>query len=272
MAKLSCFKGIFIFFNLLFAVVGVLIIGLGLIGHLAYHEQISEFENQSAVFTIIYLVGGVTVMVSLLGAYGAHKDKKVPLIIFLTVCLVVFLGLLRLAVPSAIYRPEVNQALEARFRSMLPLNRASPDHQLLAENFQESFKCCGMFSYSDWGQKIPDSCLCQFQQDEIRGDCQSVQYDSLIFSAYGLQKRIYKQTCFPIIMYYLTKMMDISLGVLFGFSALALLGAVMSAVLLCQLRRSIVQVPMVFSVSSPDKFNIYSKPPKYSELYNEPDH
>lgn len=53
---------------------------------------------------------------------------------------------------------------------------------------------------------------------------------------------------------------------------LQLLGVVMSAVLLAQLRSSNVAVPVVFSVSShPSKFSFSSHPPKYSELYNEPE-
>lgn len=70
----------------------------------------------------------------------------------------------------------------------------------------------------------------------------------------------------------MAKVLDIVLGVFFGFAALALLGVVMSAVLLAQLRSSNVAVPVVFSVSShPSKFSFSSHPPKYSELYNEPE-
>jgi hypothetical protein len=44
----------------------------------------------------------------------------------------------------------------------------------------------------------------------------------------------------------------------------------MSAVLLAQLRSSTGAVPVVFSVSS-SKFGFSSHPPKYTELYNEPE-
>lgn len=34
--------------------------------------------------------------------------------------------------------------------------------------------CCGLFSYSDWEDNVPDSCLCD-PGTEV-GECQSVTY------------------------------------------------------------------------------------------------
>ncbi|KAK6292354.1 hypothetical protein J4Q44_G00369380 [Coregonus suidteri] len=269
MAKLSsCFKRLFIFFNLLFAIVGGVIIGLGLLGQFFYHGSTSEFENQTTGFVVLYVVGGVTMAMSLLGAYGAHRGKRIPLIVFLLTCIIGCFCFLRLAVPTAIYRPEVEQSMEEKFREVLPLNRASPDVRQLTERIQLGLKCCGLFSYTDWGQNVPDSCLCQGEEDQVEGKCQNIPYEFLFLS----EKLIYRQACFPILKGYMAKAMDIVLGVFFGFAVLSLLGAVMSAVLLAQVRRSTVGVPVVSSVSSQlSKFSFSYQPPKYSELYNVPE-
>uniref|UniRef100_A0A674CBD5 Tetraspanin n=1 Tax=Salmo trutta TaxID=8032 RepID=A0A674CBD5_SALTR len=252
----SCFQRLFIFFNVLFAIAGGVIIGLGLLGQFIYHGSTEEFENQSKGFVVLYVVGGITMFMSLLGAYGAHREKRIPLIMFLVACFVVCFCLLRVAVPTAMYRPEVERIVEEKFRELLPLNEASPDVRQLTEKFQLNLKCCGLFSYTDWGDNVPDSCLCQGEEDQMEGTCQNIPY----------------QPCFPIIEGYVAEALDIVLGVSFGFAALALLGAVLSAVLLAQLRSSNVAVPVVFSVSSrPSKFSFSSHPPKYSELYNEPE-
>lgn len=276
MAKLnSCFQRLFVFFNLLFAIVGGVIIGLGLLGQFGYNDSTSEFENQTKGFLVMYLVGGITMAMSLLGAYGAHGGKRIPLIVFLAACFICCFGLLRLAVPTAMYRSEMKQFVEAKFREALPLNEASPDVRQFTERIQLNLKCCGLFSYTDWGNNVPDSCLCQGEEDQMEGTCLNIQYRLLFLSEYrmtGHQKLIYKQTCFPILEGYLAKALDIVLGVSFGFAALALLGAVMSAVLLAQLRSSTVAVPVVFSVSShPSTFDFSSHPPKYSKLYDEPE-
>uniref|UniRef100_A0A8C7PH28 Tetraspanin n=1 Tax=Oncorhynchus mykiss TaxID=8022 RepID=A0A8C7PH28_ONCMY len=257
MAKLnSCFQRLFVFFNLLFAIVGGVIIGLGLLGQFGYNDSTSEFENQTKGFLVMYLVGGITMAMSLLGAYGAHGGKRIPLIVFLAACFICCFGLLRLAVPTAMYRSEMKQIVEAKFREVLPLNEASTDVRQFTERIQLNLKCCGLFSYTDWGNNVPDSCLCQGEEDQMEGTCLNIQY----------------RTCFPILEGYLAKALDIVLGVFFGFAALALLGAVMSAVLLAQLRSSTVAVPVVFSVSShPSTFDFSSHPPKYSKLYNEPE-
>lgn len=273
--RCSCFQRLFIFFNVLFAIAGGVIIGLGLLGQFIYHGSTEEFENQSKGFVVLYVVGGITMFMSLLGAYGAHREKRIPLIMFLVACFIVCFCLLRVAVPTAMYRPEVERIVEEKFREVLPLNEASPDVRQLTEKFQLNLKCCGLFGYTDWGDNVPDSCLCQGEEDLIEGTCQNIPYQLLILSEFrmtGHQKLIYKQPCFPIIEGYMAKVLDIVLGVFFGFAALALLGVVMSAVLLAQLRSSNVAVPVVFSVSShPSKFSFSSHPPKYSELYNEPE-
>uniref|UniRef100_A0A4W5PZA4 Uncharacterized protein n=1 Tax=Hucho hucho TaxID=62062 RepID=A0A4W5PZA4_9TELE len=234
-----------------------------------------DFENQTKGFVVLYVVGGITMAMSLLGAYGAHREKRIPLIVFLVACFIVCFCLLRVAVPTAMYRPEVEQIMEEKFREVLPLNEASPDVRQLTERIQLSLKCCGLFSYTDWGNNVPDSCLCQAEEDQMEGTCLNIPYQLLFLSEFrvtGSQKLIYKQACFPILKDYVAEALDILLGIAFGFAALALLGAVISAVLLAQLRSSTVAVPVVFSVSShPSKFNFSSHPPKYSELYNEPE-
>ncbi|XP_013996510.2 CD63 antigen-like [Salmo salar] len=272
-------------------IAGGVIIGLGLMGQFVYHGSTSEFENQSKGFVMLYVVGGITMVMSLLGAYGAHREKRIPLIMFLVAPLVlgcslstrfstssssfiVCFCLLCVALPTAMYRPEVKRIVEEKFREVLPLNEASPDVRQLTERIQLNLKCCGLFSYTDWGNNVPDSCLCQGEEDQMEGTCLNIPYQLFLseFRMTGHQKLIYKQTCFPIIEGYVAKALDILLGASFGFAALALLGAVMSAVLLAQLRSSTVAVPVVFSVSShPSKFSFSSHPPKYSELYNEPE-
>ena len=36
--------------------------------------------------------------------------------------------------------------------------------------------CCGLFSYRDWNQNIPNSCLCDQEEEEEEGTCQNINY------------------------------------------------------------------------------------------------
>lgn len=263
MGKLNpCLKRLFIFFNMLFAIVGGVLIGLAMLSQ-AYTSEESEMQGRTSWLAVIYFVGGITMAVALFGAYGAYREKKIYLIVFLAAMCVGCLGLLRVAIPLAVVRPEFEERVEQQFKSLVPLDLATPEVRHMAESFQSTFQCCGLFSYQDWRISVPDSCSCP---EEMQGEdtCQSVTYQLSYFASYGIEKDIYKQTCFPILMSFVSKIFEVSLGILFGFSTLSFLGAVMSTIMLLQLKRSGTARPsVIFSIPT-----FSADPPKYTELYN----
>ncbi|XP_028810954.1 tetraspanin-8-like isoform X2 [Denticeps clupeoides] len=252
----SLLKALFIFFNQLFVVVGGVIFSLGLLCHVFTNE--AEFEERKMGIFYLYLVGALTIIIALLGAYGAHKEKKSMLIVFFVGMCLACSVMLRFAVPSAIIRPQMEEAVESYFRSLVPLDRTPPSTRHMAELLQAQFKCCGIFNgYKDW-QRIPQSCVCQ--DDEFE-NCDSVSltpYETLFSQRVTM---VYTQSCGPMLVNYVVKIFDIWLGICFGLAALALLGVVMSSLLLVQMKPPKFRRPMIFSLSS--------HPPKYSELINE---
>ncbi|GLD48181.1 tetraspanin-8-like isoform X1 [Lates japonicus] len=57
--------------------------------------------------------------------------------------------------------------------------------------------------YKDWGDNIPDSCLCSLE--EVEGTCQTISY----------------RPCFPLIMVSVTTNADITLSVVFSLFVMA---------------------------------------------------
>ncbi|XP_030626531.1 tetraspanin-8 [Chanos chanos] len=268
MAKANvCFKNIFIFFNTFFAVVGVVLIALTALGQLNSYEQL---QNRMTGIVIMYIVGFAMVALASLGAYGAQKNSRCCLIVFL-ICMGIGTGLLlRAAVPVALAHSEVLSQVEGGLRRTVPLDEAPADNQWLAEEVQQRWNCCGVFTgYQDWGQKIPDSCLCT-ATDELE-DNKCVETSSTSSSWMEFEERryldersrklVYSQPCGPKFMEYVETVYNIMLGILFGLAALALLGAIMSFVLIVQMRAPVITTPPIFMVNS--------QPPKYSELFNQ---
>ncbi|XP_068995540.1 tetraspanin-8-like [Embiotoca jacksoni] len=251
-------KRVFTIFNIFFAVVGGVILGLALVSQVLTNIQGGEnLEGRTTGLIVLYVVGAVTMAIAILGAYGAHRESKGALIAFLVCMVIGTLLMLRVGVPSAIARPELRGVLASKFREFLPLDQTKEDVKSMADALQTQAHCCGLFSYTDWENNIPDSCLCnQLGEDE----CKTVTYNSF----YTQSKSVYAQTCFPIILHYVLLVVDIMIGVTVTLGILALFGVILSSVMIHQMRHP--NRPAIF-LSVP---TLFAPPPKYQELHNPP--
>uniref|UniRef100_UPI0037E956D3 tetraspanin-8-like n=1 Tax=Semicossyphus pulcher TaxID=241346 RepID=UPI0037E956D3 len=254
----TCLKRIFTIFNIFFAIVGGSIIGLALLSQVVTNINGGDVQGRTASLLVLYVVGAITMIIAILGAYGAHKESKVCLIVFLVCMVIGSLVMLRAGILALASRPELEPKLEEKFKQLLPLNEAPQEAKDMADSLQQLMHCCGLFSYNDWGEDIPKSCLCD-QEAEMEGQCQSVGY------TFVMKQKVYSKTCFPIIMHYVLLVVDIVIGVGFTLAVLALLGMALSSVMIHQLRYPntttvLLSVPTVFTTA----------PPKYQELQNHP--
>ncbi|XP_072528855.1 tetraspanin-8-like isoform X2 [Salminus brasiliensis] len=254
MAKINpCFRRTFVFFNVLFAILGVVFIGLGLMAHFQLREE--EGNKLTGVICMV-VVGAVIFILSVLGAYGAQKENKNVLIAFFVIMCMGTIVLLRLAIPVAMSRNEVIPMLEKEFQTLVPLNKADKDFQHTLQYFQEQANCCGLFNgYQDWGNDVPASCDCA---DVEPDQCRLITQTNNNYLISIKNRKVYSQPCGPLIMGYINTGLNIALGVLFGFGSLAMLAAVMSLVMIIRITAPIPSPPPIFALDY--------KPPKYSEL------
>ncbi|KAM8740736.1 tetraspanin-8-like [Acanthopagrus schlegelii] len=257
----TCLKRTFTVFNIFFAIIGGFIIALALLSQVLTNVNGGDnLEGRTAGLIVLYVVGSVTMVIAILGAYGAHKESKVSLIVFLVCMVIGSLLMLRTGIPAAAGRPKLEGMLSDRFHQLLPLDTASEDVKNMANNLQTQLHCCGLFSYRDWNQNIPHSCLCDQEEEEEEGTCQNVNYKYFMST-----KSVYVKTCFPIIAHYALLVADVMIGVVFTLGVLALLGLVLSSIMIHQMRYPdrppvLLSVPAIFS----------TPPPKYQELHNPP--
>ncbi|XP_056280614.1 tetraspanin-8-like [Pseudoliparis swirei] len=257
----ACLKLIFTIFNIFFAIVGGVVIALALLSQVITNVQGGDaLEGRTVGLIVLYTVGAITMVIAILGAYGAHRENRACLIVFLVCMVIGSLMTLRAAVPALSTRPELESLLEAKFREFLPLDKASSDVKNMADSLQSQLHCCGLFSYMDWEDNIPDTCLCD-QGEEMEGMCQSVSYQAILMP----RKSVYIKTCFPVILHYVLLLSNVMIGVTFTLAVLALLGLALSSAIIHQMRSHnratiLMTVPAIFT----------TPPPKYQELHNPP--
>ncbi|KAL6116558.1 uncharacterized protein ACO6RY_14546 [Pungitius sinensis] len=254
----TCLKLIFTIFNIFFAIVGGVVIGVALLFQVVTSANGGEnLEGRPTILIILYTLGAITMVIAILGAYGAHREKQACLIVFLLCMVIGSLMMLRAGFTAIYSHPQEERRLEERFRELLPLDKAPENIQYIADRLQTQMHCCGLFSYSDWEDNVPDSCLCDPQTEE----CLSLTYSDMLLH----RKSVYAKTCFPTIAHFFRLILNIFMGVDFTLAALALLGMVLSSTIIHQMRypgRStiLMTVPAIFTLP----------PPKYQELHNPP--
>lgn len=254
-------KRLFITFNIFFGTVGGVIVMLAMLSHIVSGLYgVDGIGGLTTGVVLLYVFGSLTMLVAILGAYGARGENKGALIVFLVSMVFGSLVMLRIGIPAAMTRPQLEDKLEERFRRVLPLDQASPGISVKVDILQMGLHCCGLFSSDDWEQDIPRSCFCN-QEEQEEGMCQS-----LTCKAVMRQEFVYTQTCFPIILRHTLLCADILLGVVLTLAMLALLGLALSSLVihqLHQLRPHAQPTVLLSAIFSP-------APPKYQKLHNSP--
>ncbi|XP_054480486.1 tetraspanin-8-like [Anoplopoma fimbria] len=278
----TCLKLIFTVFNVFFAIVGGIIIALALLSQVITKvDGGPDLEGRTVGLIVLYTIGAITMVIAILGAYGAHRENRVCLIVFLVCMVIGSLMMLRAGLPAVAAHSRLENVLEQKFRMFLPLDKASDEVKNMADGLQAQLHCCGLFSYTDWEDEIPDSCVCSPEEEEEAGKCQLVGYTGLMRQ----KGSVYSKTCFPIIVYYVRLFSNILIAVVFTLAALALIGMALSSAIIHQMRYPthptvLMSVPTIFTMPPPKYQELHNSPshqdlhgpPKYQELHDSPSH
>ncbi|XP_039891935.1 tetraspanin-8-like isoform X1 [Simochromis diagramma] len=257
MAQINiCLKRIFTVFNIFFMVVGGVAIVLALWCQFFMNIRGGyNLEGRATKLFILFIVGCITIMITMLGAYGAHKENKVALITSLVYTVIGCWLMLITGIQAAIIHPQLRGIGVETFSELVPLDKSSTYVRNMTEDIQKQFHCCGLFSYKDW-ENIPDSCVCS-QEEEKEGKCQTVKNNTFMLQ----RKSVYTKTCFPTIMDHIQFHYNIILVVSFTLAILALLGVILSSIMVYHLYRFNSHTMMI--LTRPPKYNEMCKPPPY---------
>jgi len=194
---MNCWKNLVIFFNVLF-----LLIGLGLLGYGIYLQL--TLEGYEAILghesinpgTFLIIIGGTMIIVAFFGCCGAWFENPCMLRTF--AALITLLLLLQVIFVLVVYfqRDTIRKHMEETLKDY-DTNNATEKEPItkLWDTMQQSYGCCGVNRTDDWEDvykgsshpnSVPDSCCIV----ETRGCGEDV------FKINPDDKNIYPQGCY----------------------------------------------------------------------------
>ncbi|XP_028811001.1 CD63 antigen-like [Denticeps clupeoides] len=178
MAKGSNFlRGLCIAFNVLLVAFGIMLFLFGIIAN-SVKIQIEALESVATspgvAFTTV--VGILTIVLAILGAYSAYREMTLPLLLYAVLMSIELIVVLVIAITIAIGQPQVEPDMQRKFQELKPLHSTDSDLQQALSDLQESEKCCGLISYTDWETQIPPSCFCSPDYEDQALKCVSLEY------------------------------------------------------------------------------------------------
>ncbi|TNN50347.1 hypothetical protein EYF80_039429 [Liparis tanakae] len=143
----ACLTQSYIIVITLIAILSALVLAATLFTHGHIHKDEREMESTFGGLQIMYSATIITLMLTIIGMYGACKKKKWALIMFAIGMILGTLLLTATEIRGLVQRPK--------------------------------YQCCGLQQgYLDWGYKIPESCLCT---EEPTNPCVAAPRNSSLF-------------------------------------------------------------------------------------------
>jgi len=163
----GCVKYTMFFFNFLFWLSGLLLVGVGVYAALDKWSSGEAFKLQT-IFDVMFnigfllmIIGGIVFVVSFAGCIGALRENMC-LLRFYSLCLLIFfLAEMTLLALSFIYPNKLTEFLETELSDKLIQSyRDDLDFQNLIDLVQQDFECCGISSegYKDWSKNEYFNC------------------------------------------------------------------------------------------------------------------
>lgn len=163
----GCVKYTMFFFNFLFWLSGLLLLGIGVYAALDKWSSGEAFKLKT-IFDVMFnigfllmIIGGIVFLVSFAGCIGALRENMF-LLRFYSLCLLIFfLAEMTLLALSFIYPNKLTEFLETELsEKLIQSYRDDLDFQNLIDLVQQDFECCGISSegYRDWSKNEYFNC------------------------------------------------------------------------------------------------------------------
>ncbi|XP_037616257.1 CD63 antigen-like [Sebastes umbrosus] len=232
MGKINgCLKCLFIFFNVLYAIIGCVLI-YGAVKLSIFSSQMAAVGSPGLGWIWVFAIG--VLGISSLGIFAACSEKELALKIFAGFMVLGMIIMMIVGIIIVVARNKVRDNIDQIFNEVVKPVMEDEGARALLEAIQQSGQCCGVVDASDWGDKIPDSCHCS------AGGAYGG-YGASVCKArpQGLQgpDRIYSKTCGETIFGWINLFFQIWMAVFFGFAVTALMGLLISILMIHQVRR-----------------------------------
>lgn len=154
---MSMVKYILFVFNLLCALGGVAILGVGIafllrIGDI---EKIFDDWNVQVVPILFIVIGAIIFIVAFFGCCGAIKESHCMTVTYSTFLMIMLLAQIVLAIVVFVYIGDLQEAVRPVLARMWEQRE---NQRQVWDGIQRTLQCCGLNGREDWGATIPPSC------------------------------------------------------------------------------------------------------------------
>ncbi|XP_020515753.1 23 kDa integral membrane protein [Labrus bergylta] len=231
MGKINgCLKCLFIFFNVLYAILGCVLI-YGAVELSAYNQQMAAVSSPSFAWLWVFAIG--ILCISCLGIYAGCSEKSLVLKIFAGFMALGMIIMMIIGIVVVVFRDKIKHKLDSATTEMVEPYMEDKNLTDLLERIQELGKCCGVKGASDWGDTIPKSCECNRQNEGF--------YFQSVCKAKPQGTKgpdtIYEKNCSSFVFKWINVVFQLVMAFFFGFAVTALLGLLVSLLMIYQVRR-----------------------------------
>lgn len=234
MGKINgCLKCLFIFFNVVFAIIGCFLI-FGVVRATGVSSQLSSLGTPGIGWGWLFAIG--VLGISCLGIYAGTSEKPLAIKIFAGFMVAGIIIMMSFGIYVAVARNKIKNAFLTVSSDASQALMEQDSFKEYLDGIQSSSSCCGLTSAEDWGSDIPSSCACNgggyggyggFGGSGCKDKPQGTSGPSTIYS----------QTCGEFLFYAVDLIFNILMGIFFGFAVTALLGLLISLLMLHQIKR-----------------------------------
>lgn len=223
-------------FNLLFFILGAVILGFGvwiLVDKTSFIAVLHSSSSSLKIGSYILIaVGGFTMIMGFLGCIGAVNEVRCLLGLYITFLVLILLAQIAAGVLIYLHRESLKNEMSDIIHELIVTYNPNDSMNISAEAtwdyIQNSFKCCGWYNYQNWTANpivanqtdyYPCSCVKNETRDE--GFCSSS------------TENIYADGCMKQVENWLQDNLGIILGVCVGVGVTELIGFILS-ICLCR--------------------------------------
>ncbi|KAK9525936.1 hypothetical protein VZT92_016603 [Zoarces viviparus] len=231
MGKINgCLKCLFIFFNVISALIGCGLIYV-VVKVQIYSSQLAEAGGLNMAWGWVFAIG--IFGISCLGIFAACSENLIALKIFAAFMGIGLIFTLICGIVVVVFKNKVKDLYDTASAEMAKTFTGDEKYRGQLEAIQKTLHCCGVVSVEDWGQTIPDSCDCD---PALGGGPLGYECISRPKGSSGPDK-IFEQSCSDLVFGWVNLAFQIMMGFFFGLAVTALLGLLVSIMMICQVKR-----------------------------------
>ncbi|XP_038216045.1 CD63 antigen-like isoform X1 [Zerene cesonia] len=152
-------KYVLFFFNLVVAIFGIAVIGIGVAVLLNWAPIKDELQGHLTVAPWVFIIiGAIMFIIAFFGCCGAIRESHCMVVTYAIFLLVVIIMQVVLGVLMFTFADSLKEGLVKSVNTVFDKRATDPAANTVFDNIQTQLECCGKYSAADYGLVLPNSC------------------------------------------------------------------------------------------------------------------